>query len=293
MPGGGEHNTTSHYKKKNNKKGDALVFSRKIENEAAYEDPGTWKFRDLFTETDRLTNILEGVIFRMGIDFPDFAALVVGYLPLYAWKRDSDDLKIVTTHMDTMVTNSNFIFGAVQGSYLNPEVDHMVSIKIVDGIEFGVGVCNAENTKLIPKRDFMCENGGWGYYNYRSKREGYKPKYPPGFYMQSHRCEMEQQEGEIFVCDDVLTLAIAREGISQHLEPERGNGLWTVRYYKNGRKMEFEFKDVQGPLYLCLNYYFMNAVIKIISDYRAIKRSDCMVQYLHKQRKPVYSKQHF
>lgn len=225
-----------------------------------------------------------------GIPLPRPAVTVItNFLPLYNWLNTEKTAKATSvslTHNDTIVRNGAFAFGAIQGCFLDPRFDHVISFRLVDGIEFGVGVCDKANASGEVKRDFMCEKGGWGYYNYKTKHMGMKPKYAPGWYGESHKCVRERPEEEILYTGDVLTLVVMREGrVRQSAgsderpffckdlpRPSLGNGKFSLRFLKNGKDMGFKFSGKEGPLYLCLNFYFTCSELQILSDYRVSQK---------------------
>jgi len=241
----------------------------------------------IYTEADLIRDTLAQVLKFLNLQAPYLPNIVVDFLPMYAWSSEfqNSEMNVKLSHSNTISCNERCLFGVVLGPELNPLTDHTISLELVDGIEFGVGVATKENVSKDAKRDFMCEIGGWGYYNYKTKFQGTKPKYPAGWYSQEHECIKKLPENNIIYKNDVLTVSITREGIlpveteekrrdaeELYSSPRPGNGLFTVRYYKNGVKMAHEFLHIPGPLQICLNYYFMSSTIRILSDYR-ISRS--------------------
>lgn len=184
-------------------------------------------------------------------------------------------MNIDLSHSNTIASNDRGLFGVVTGPELDPNTDHIVSVRLLEGIEFGIGVATNENMEKEAKRDFMCQKGGWGYYNYKTKHQGTRPKYPAGWYAEEHECVKKLPEKDIIYVDDVLSVVITREGLSdkedEYRYPRPGNGLFKVKYFKNGVKMggkESEFHHIKGPLKICLNYYFMASTLQLLSDYK-------------------------
>merc|ERR1719228_41886 len=99
-------------------------------------------------------------------------------------------------HCDTIVSNAYQKFGAVLGSKLDPRLDHVINVQLTDGIEFGVGICDEKQVKMPTTRDFMCLEGGYGYYNYKTKS--------------SHKI---RKQADILHPGDVLTIVIQRENV--------------------------------------------------------------------------------
>jgi len=190
-------------------------------------------------------------------------------------------------HCDTIVSNGYQKFGAVLGSKLDPRLDHIINIKLVAGIEFGVGVCDQCQAKEKPRRDFMCLEGGYGYYNYKTKSAHMKPKYPPGFYFEKETCHKTRTETDICLPGDVLTIVIQRENLNSPgggiysrsrfgsardltldpMENLQGSSKHIISFYKNGKDMGFHLRNVMGTFYLCLNFYFVESKVKLLSDY--------------------------
>jgi len=229
--------------------------------------------RALYTKWDSIKESVSECLIAINCQIPFLADEIVKYLPLYSWE-DCDktrEVKVVLDHHNTIAANHNNSFGAVLGQRLNPKLDHIINVQVVDGVEFGIGVCNTKNIKMAAKRDFMCEKGGWGYYNYKPKYVGMKPKYPCGWYSETHDCVMRQEETDILGLHDILTMVIAREGLDS-TGRGKGSGKHSIRYYKNGVEMGFAFTGLQGPLSLCCNFYFMKSAIQILSDHRLKRR---------------------
>lgn len=260
-------------------KSEKLVISRPEKRQRTYNSRRRSN-RPLYTMQDLISDTLRDALRNLNIQAPYLPNLLVEYLPLYHW-IPSDDMNVPLKHCGTIASNEKGLFGVVLGSKLNPNVDHVISIRLTDGIEFGVGVASEENVKKDTKRDFMCEDGGWGYYNYKTKHQGTRPKYPSGWYSQKHECMRKQPESDIIYPEDVVTITIMREGLTGpnsrvhpadvYNGPRKGNGRFTIRYFKNGRVMgtkDNEFHNIPGPLQLCLNYYFMSSTLKILSDFK-------------------------
>jgi len=245
----------------------------------------------------------------MGIPF--IPALIVEYTPIYYWtqpvrhsrseEKEQDFMKVVLSHNNTVACNEHQKFGAIMGSYLDPRVDHVINVRLEEGIEFGVGICDESQKLKATKRDFMCIGGGFGYYNYKTKSPRMKPKYPPGLYYQNNTCQKQRPEEDICKTGDIITIVIQREnvptpipgggvsrrsrissrlsqfGINTH--PHKSglsmnsvgvgrHGTVSLSYFKNGEDMGFHLRNLKGPFYLCLNYYFVESKVRILSDYR-------------------------
>jgi len=225
--------------------------------------------RALLTKWDHIKGTLQNCLIDMKVQVPFLADEIMKFVPLYTWTdcAKTKEVNVSLLHLNTIAANSQKSFGAVLGERLDTHLDHIVSVKLEEGIEFGLGVCNKKNQKMDARRDFMCEKGGWGYYNYKVKYAGMKPKYPPGWYAETHRCVKRQDDAKILQLGDVLTMVISREGVGSDGRG-RGTGKFSIRYYKNGKCMEFAFNGLRGPLALCCNFYFMESSIRILSDYK-------------------------
>lgn len=235
----------------------------------------------MYTQKDFIRDSLFEVLQTLKLQAPYLPLIVVDYLPLYAWnpKSSSNDINVNLGHSNTISCNKRCLFGVVTGPRLNPNTDHIINLRLDDGIEFGIGVATKENVQKDAKRDFMCEKGGWGYYNYKTKSRGTKPKYPAGWYSEEHDCIMQLPEEDILYVGDIITMTVTRDGVTGGAEedpfsgPRPGNGLYTVRYFKNGCSMQQEIKGIQGPLYLCLNYYFMSSTVRLLSDHKCSRKN--------------------
>jgi hypothetical protein len=153
-------------------------------------------------------------------------------------------------HCDTVVSNGYQKFGTVVGSKLDPRFDHIINIKLVAGVEFGVGVCDQCQAKEKPRRDFMCLQGGYGYYNYKTKSAHLKPKYPPGFYFEKETCYKTRKEADICLPGDVLTIVIQRENLKSpggsicsrpRSESARDLSLDPLEYFQDSSKHIISF----------------------------------------------------
>jgi len=47
----------------------------------------------------------------------------------------------------------------------------------------------------------------------------------------------------------------------------------TLSFYKNGEDMGFHLQGLIGPFYLCLNYYFVESEVRLLSDYNFRKKN--------------------
>lgn len=201
-------------------------------------------------------------------------------------------MMVELSHCNTIASNKFQKFGAVMGSKLDARLDHVINVQLVDGIEFGAGICDESQLKKQSRRDFMCIEGGYGYYNYKTKKAGMKPKYPPGLYYQVQTCQKVRNEAEICQAGDVLTMVIQRENVkfpggginlrsSFGSERDRifnpmhnlmASSKYTLSFYKNGEDMGFHLGNLEGPFYICLNYYFVECKIRLLSDYNFRKK---------------------
>jgi len=227
---------------------------------------------------------------------PHLPTLIVEFVPIYNWlhpaitgddtdqKKEEDDdiMKVELSHCDTVACNSFQKFGAVLGSKLDHRLDHVINIQLVDGVEFGVGICDESQLSQISRRDFMCIAGGYGYYNYRSKSTRTKPKYPPGLYYQIQSCRKIRKEADILRAGDVLTMVVQRENVKtpgggvngsardpkfNPMDNLQASSRCTLSFYKNGEDMGFHLRNLEGQFSICLNYYFVESKIRILSDY--------------------------
>merc|ERR1719285_1087176 len=159
---------------------------------------------NLYSYKDFLIDILRHYTIKQRVYHPHLPTLIVEYVPIYSWsnpqiqsdenERDEkveDRMKGELSHCDTVVSN----------------------VQLVDGIESGVGICDESQLKKNTRRDFMCIQGGYGYYNYKTKSARMKPKYPPGLYYQVQTCQKIRNEADICRAGDVLTMVIQRENM--------------------------------------------------------------------------------
>jgi len=265
-------------------------------------DLRTQSISSLYTYRDFLIDLIRHYTIKQGVYYPHLPTLIVDYVPLYTWlspggtidtseqkEEEGDDLmKVELSHCDTIICNSFQKFGAVLGSKLDPRLDHVINIQLVEGVEFGFGICDESHLTKITKRDFMCMEGGYGYYNYKTKSSHLKAKYPPGFYYQEQDCQKSRAETDLISAGDVLTMVIQREnvktpggginsrsrfGIDRDLEFNPMENLeassrFTLSFYKNGEDMGFHLRNLKGQLSICLNYYFVDSKIRLLSDYK-------------------------
>jgi len=197
-------------------------------------------------------------------------------------------MRVDLSHCNTVISNAFQKFGAVLGSKLDPRLDHVINVQLVDGVEFGVGICDESQVKTHTRRDFMCIEGGYGYYNYKTKSSRLKPKYPPGLYYEVQTCRRIRDEAEICQAGDVLTMVIQRENVKSPgggiyirsrfgserdltynpMNNLKASSRYTLSFYKNGEDMGFHLRNLEGPFYMCLNYYFVESRIRLLSDYK-------------------------
>jgi len=262
-------------------------------------DSRTQSLSSLYCFKDFLIDLIRHYTIKQGVYHPHLPTLIVDYVPIYNWLEpqnpidvselkieESEDLmKVKLSHCDTIVCNSFQKFGAVLGSKLDPRLDHVINIKLVDGVEFGVGICDESHLSKVTKRDFMCIDGGYGYYNYKTKSTRMKPKYPPGFYYQVQSCRQIRSETDIFRAGDVLTMVIQRENVTNPgggvnlrsrcerdlkfnpMDNLKASSTCSLSFYKNGEDMGFHLRNLKGPFHICLNYYFVDSKLRFLSDY--------------------------
>lgn len=228
----------------------------------------------IYTMHHRIADAIKFGFLAHGLQGSHVAMLVVEFHTIYDWVQapDAESIQVAMGHDNTIARNSKCEFGVVLGTALDPSVDHVISLRVDDGVEFGLGVCTKDNAQSGPKRDFMCEKGGWGYYNYKSKFVGMKPKYPSGWYKQTHSCMKQYPEDQVLLGGDVLTMTVTREGLNSsynYSKPARGNGCYTIGFFKNDKNMGCVFHNIKGDLNMCLNYYFMATTVRLLSDHKA------------------------
>jgi len=201
-------------------------------------------------------------------------------------------MKVELSHCNTIASNRFLKFGAVMGSKLDPRLDHVINVQLVDGVEFGAGICDESQLNKNTRRDFMCIEGGYGYYNYKTKKAGMKPKYPPGLYYLVQTCQKIRNDADIFQVGDVLTMVIQRENVKfpggginlrssfgserdrifNPMHNLKASSRYTLSFYKNGEDMGYHLENLEGPFYMCLNYYFVECKIRLLSDYNFRKK---------------------
>jgi len=218
-----------------------------------------------------------------------------------------DVMKVILNHCNTIASNGHQKFGAVLGSKLDPRLDHIINVQLLDGVEFGVGICDASQMYKNSRRDFMCIEGGYGYYNYKTKSARLKPKYPPGFYYLVQTCRKLRNEADICRAGDVLTIVVQRENVKSPGGGSHSRSIFgserdlkcdpmvnlkatvkhTLSFYKNGEDMGFHLRNLIGPFYLCLNYYFVESKVRLLSDYNFRKEHR---RWLRLQSRRVFEK---
>lgn len=246
-----------------------------------HTDARSQSLNTLYSYEDFLIDLIRYCAIKQGVFHPYIPTLIVAFLPIYTWVNQRNDLMRVTlSHCDTIICNSRQKYGAVLGSKLDPRLDHVINVQLVDGVEFGIGICDSTQLKKISQRDFMCLEGGYGYYNYKSKTSHMKPKYPPGLYYHVQTCRKQMSDAEICVVGDVLTMVVQREklpgggchtrsGVDSNDPMDKlvGTEKHTLSFYKNGQDMGFHLQNLKGPFYMCLNYYFVKSKIRLLSKY--------------------------
>jgi len=100
-------------------------------------------------------------------------------------------------------------------------------------------------------------------------------------------CRKLRDEAEIVREGDVLTIVVQRENVNtpgggiysrsrfgsdRDLELDPLDNLkatvkHTLSFYKNGEDMGLHLQNLVGPFYLCLNYYFVESEVRVLSDY--------------------------
>lgn len=240
-------------------------------------------YKQMFTLHDKFQAAIQAALNQIGLPAHDISGIILEFHALYEWLPSNGattQIPSVLCHGNTISRNVRCLFGVINGSLLDPDVDHVINIRIDDGVEFGFGVCSEANARMDKKRDFMCEKGGWGYYNYKPKFVGMKPKYPAGWYTQTHQCVGNFDGNNVLMCGDVLTMTVTRQGLLDFDRgvwdgPCEGNGKHTLRFYKNNISMGHEIRDVQGKLSICLNYYFMSTTVRLLSDHKNSMKALC------------------
>jgi len=261
----------------------------------------TQSMSSLYSYKDFLIDLLRHYTIKQGVYHPHLPTLIVEFVPIYNWlnpqnaidvpdqktEEGDDKMKVELSHSDTIVCNSFQKFGAVHGSKLDPRLDHVINVQLVDGVEFGVGICDESHLTKITRRDFMCIEGGYGYYNYKTKSARMKPKYPPGLYYHVQTCRKIRSENDILRPGDVITMVIQRENVNSPgggtnvrsrfgnsrdltfnpMDNLKASSRCSLSFYKNGEDMGFHLANLKGPFLICLNYYFVESKIRLLSDY--------------------------
>jgi len=265
-----------------------------------YTEVRSKSLETLYSYEDFLIDMLRHYTIKQNLYHPHLPTLIVEFVPIYNWsnsqiRSEESDQKaenvgeamiVDLKHCDTIVSNAYQKFGAVLGSKLDPRLDHVINVQLTDGIEFGVGICDEKQVKMPTTRDFMCLEGGYGYYNYKTKSAHKKPKYPPGLYYQVKTCHKIRKQADILYPGDVLTIVIQRENVKSpgggNLRSKFGSdrdlifnpmsnleasSRCILSFYKNGEDMNLHVRNLEGPFYLCLNYYFVGSKIRLLADY--------------------------
>jgi len=264
--------------------------------------------KGLFSYEDFLIELITYCTIQKRVYHPHIPKLIVEFVPIYTWKKprvqrgrlnEKDEsvdeaMKVHLSHCNTIACNGYQKFGAVLGSKLDPRLDHVINVQLLDGVEFGIGICDWTQLRKNSRRDFMCVEGGYGYYNYRTKYARLKPKYPPGLYYQVQACRKVRRESDIFLAGDVLTMVIQREnmrapggGSCSHgnqrdpMDNLQETVKHTLSFYKNGEDMGLHLHNLSGPFYICLNYYFVESKVRLLSDYNFRKKHN---QWLRREK---------
>jgi len=269
-------------------------------NRPVCTDTRTQSMDTLYSYKDFLIDLIRYYTIKQGLYHPYLPELIVDYVPIYNWlnpeipidsseqkTEECDDMmQVELSHCNTVVSNPLQKFGAVMGSKLDLRLDHVINVQLVDGVEFGVGIWDESQLTKITRQDFMTIEGGYGYYNYKAKAPGMKPKYPPGLYYQVKTCQKIRNEADICLAGDVLTIVIQRDyfkslrgGINcskfggardlrfNPMDNLEASSRHTLSFYKNGVDMGFHVRNLKGQFSLCLNYYLAESKIRLLSDY--------------------------
>jgi len=247
-----------------------------------HTDARSQSLNNLYSYEEFLIDLIRYCTIKQRVYHPHIPTLIVAFLPIYAWVNHKNDLmRVNLSHCDTIICNDGQKYGAVLGLKLDPRLDHVINVQVLDGVEFGIGICDSTHLKKISQRDFMCLEGGYGYYNYK-KTTQLKPKYPPGLYYHAQTCRKQISDAEICRVGDVITMVVQREklpGGGNHtrskfyvesndpmdklVETEKH----TLSFYKNGQDMGLHLQNLKGPFYMCLNYYFVKSKMRLLSKY--------------------------
>jgi len=266
-----------------------------------YTEVRSQSLTGVYSYKDFLIDMIRHYTIKQRVYHPYIPTLIVEYVPIYSWssplipleyyeqrdEKEEDIMKVNLSHCDTIASNGFQKFGAVMGTKLDPRLDHVIDVQLLNGVEFGVGICDESQLKQNTRRDFMCVEGGYGYYNYKTKSARMKPKYPPGLYYQVQNCRKIRNETEICQPGDILSLVIQRENVNSPggginvrsrfgsardvtfnpMNNLKASSKYTLSFYKNGEDMGFHLRNLEGPFHLCLNYYFVDSKIRLLSDY--------------------------
>jgi len=110
-------------------------------------------FKNLYTHEDFLVDLIRHCTIKKRVYHPHIPKLIVEFVPIYSWvfqrersekrnENNEDLMKVTLSHCNTIVSNGYQKFGAVLGSKLDPRLDHVINVQLVDGVEFGVGICD-------------------------------------------------------------------------------------------------------------------------------------------------------
>jgi len=271
-----------------------------------YTEVRSQSLTGVYSYKDFLIDMIRHYTIKQRVYHPYIPTLIVEYVPIYSWssplipleyyeqrdEKEEDIMKVNLSHCDTIASNGFQKFGAVMGTKLDPRLDHVIDVQLLNGVEFGVGICDESQLKQNTRRDFMCVEGGYGYYNYKTKSARMKPKYPPGLYYQVQNCRKIRNETEICQPGDILSLVIQRENVNSPggginvrsrfgsardvtfnpMNNLKASSKYTLSFYKNGEDMGFHLRNLEGPFHLCLNYYFVDSKIRLLSDYNFRKK---------------------
>lgn len=234
-------------------------------------------FRNLYSLEDFIIELLTYCTIKQKVYHPHIPNLIMTFVPIYTWinpdyeHNNEDEMKVNLSHCNSVVSNDHRKLGVVLGSELDPRLDHVINVQLLDGVEFGIGICDETQINADTMRDFMCMKGGYGYYNYKKESSRMKLKSPPGFYWKIRACRKIRNEADICQTGDVLTMVIQRQNKKpSHQNPMlnlKATDKYTLSFYKNGEDMGFHLRNLKGRFNICLNYYFSSSKLKLLSDY--------------------------
>jgi len=128
------------------------------------------EFKNIYSYEDFLVDLIRHCTIKQRVYHPHIPKLIVEFVPIYSWVNSNlhrgkpqvidenieDVMKVTLSHCNTIISNGYQKFGAVLGTKLDPRVDHIINVQLVDGVEFGVGICDSTQLNQNSRRDFMC-----------------------------------------------------------------------------------------------------------------------------------------